>query len=198
MTTSAAVTRLIEETLAAHELDFSHHDGGVGGRPGIVVALPGERRLITNTLLSVGEHGVRLEAFVCRQPDENFEGVYKYLLRRNRRLYGMAYTLDNIGDIYLVGRMSLHAVTADEIDRLLGQVPYAWERAGLSPVDKVTITALGRAPIPCRALPVGMGSQAWADYTVGSPRGNLRGMFLTAQLDLVHAELCDFGHKEAL
>lgn len=94
----------------------------MGGRPGIVVALPGERRLVTNTLLSIGEHGVRLEAFVCRKPDENFEGVYKYLLRRNRRLYGMAYTLDNIGDIYLVGRMSLHAVTADEIDRLLGQV----------------------------------------------------------------------------
>ncbi len=86
------------------------------------MALPGERRLTTNTLLSVGDHGVRLEAFVCRKPDENFEGVYKYLLRRNRRLYGMAYTLDNIGDIYLVGRMSLHSVTADEIDRLLGQV----------------------------------------------------------------------------
>lgn len=94
----------------------------MGGRPGIVVALPGERRLTTNTLLSVGEHGVRLEAFVCRKPDENFEGVYKYLLRRNRRLYGMAYTLDNIGDIYLIGRMALHAVTPDEIDRLMGQV----------------------------------------------------------------------------
>ena len=78
--------------------------------------------MTTNTLLSVGEHGVRLEAFVCRKPDENFEGVYKYLLRRNRRLYGMAYTLDNIGDIYLVGRMALHAVTPDEIDRLMGQV----------------------------------------------------------------------------
>ncbi|MDX1880505.1 YbjN domain-containing protein [Mycobacterium sp. SMC-18] len=122
MTTAATVTQLIEETLRAHELDFSHHDGGVHGRPGIVVALPGERRLTTNTLLSVGEHGVRLEAFVCRKPDENFEGVYKYLLRRNRRLYGMAYTLDNIGDIYLVGRMALHAVTPDEIDRLMGQV----------------------------------------------------------------------------
>ena len=122
MTTAATVTQLIEETLTAHELDFSHHDGGVAGRPGIVVALPGERRLITNTLLSVGEHGVRLEAFVCRKPDENFEGVYKYLLRRNRRLYGMASTPDNIGDLYLVGRMSLHAVTPDEIDRLMGQV----------------------------------------------------------------------------
>ena len=45
---------------------------------------------------------------------------------------------------------------------------------------------------------MGRGSQAWADYTVGSPRGNLRGMFLIAQLDLDYAELCDFGHKEAL
>jgi hypothetical protein len=65
---------------------------------------------------------VRVEAFVCRKPDENFEGVYKFLLKRNRRLYGVAYTLDNVGDIYLVGRMALHAVTPDEIDRILGQV----------------------------------------------------------------------------
>jgi hypothetical protein len=120
--TPAGVAALIEETLRASELDFSHHEGGPGGYPGIVVALPGERRLITNTLLSVGDHGVRVEAFVCRRPDENFEGVYKHLLRRNRRLYGVAYTLDNVGDIYLVGRISLDAVTAEEIDRVLGQV----------------------------------------------------------------------------
>ena len=70
----------------------------------------------------MGDHGVRVEAFVCRKPDENFEGVYKHLLRRNRRLYGVAYTLDNVGDIYLVGRMSLDAVSAEEVDRVLGQV----------------------------------------------------------------------------
>jgi hypothetical protein len=122
MSSAAEVEQLIVDTLRAHQLEFSHHDGGVNGRPGIAVALPGERRLMTNTLLSISAHGVRLEAFVCRKPDENFEGVYKYLLRRNRRLYGMAYTLDNVGDIYLVGRMSLHAVTSEEIDRLLGQV----------------------------------------------------------------------------
>lgn len=122
MTTAADVQRLIEDVLRSQELDFSYHDGGRGGYPGIVVALPGERRLITNTLLSVGDHGVRVEAFVCRRPDENFEGVYKHLLRRNRRLYGVAYTLDNVGDIYLVGRMSLDAVNPSEIDRILGQV----------------------------------------------------------------------------
>ena len=48
--------------------------------------------------------------------------MYRFLLKRNRRLYGVAYTLDNVGDIYLVGRMSLSSVTATEIDRVLGQV----------------------------------------------------------------------------
>ncbi|MXG96400.1 YbjN domain-containing protein, partial [Escherichia coli] len=83
---------------------------------------PGEHKLKTTTLLTVGNHGVRVEAFVCRKPDENFEGVYKYLLRRNRRLYGAYYTIDKIGDIYLVGRMSAHAVTGAELDRVLGSI----------------------------------------------------------------------------
>ena len=65
---------------------------------------------------------MRVEAFVCRKPDENHEGVYRFLLKRNRRLYGVAYTLDNIGDIYLIGRIALEAVSVAELDRVLGQV----------------------------------------------------------------------------
>ncbi len=113
---------LIEKTLHEHELVYTRHDGAQGGLPGLIVELPGERRLKTNTILSIGEHSVRVEAFVCRRPDENHEGVYRFLLRRNRRLYGVAYTLDNVGDIYLVGRMALESVTAEEVDRVLGQV----------------------------------------------------------------------------
>jgi hypothetical protein len=116
------VRKIIEDTLDEHELKYQFHEGAHGGLPGIVVELPGERRLKTNTLLSIGEHSVRVEAFVCRKPDENHEGVYRFLLKRNRRLYGVAYTLDNVGDIYLVGRMALHSVTPEEIDRVLGQV----------------------------------------------------------------------------
>jgi hypothetical protein len=118
----STVQQVIEDTLKEHDLVYSHHGGARGGLPGLIVELPGERRLVTNTILSIGEHSVRVEAFVCRKPDENFEGVYKFLLKRNRRLYGVAYTLDNTGDIYLVGRMALHSVTPDEIDRVLGQV----------------------------------------------------------------------------
>lgn len=120
--TTQNVQDVIESTLAEHDLPYTVHKGAAGGLPGLVVALPGERRLTTNTILTVGEHSVRIEAFVCRKPDENFEGVYKFLLKRNRRLYGVAYTLDNVGDIYLVGRISVASVTPDEIDRVLGQV----------------------------------------------------------------------------
>ncbi|MBF6211358.1 YbjN domain-containing protein [Nocardia puris] len=112
-----STAELIEATLREREIEYTRH-----GDDTFVVILPGERKLKTTVMLTVGKHGVRVESFVCRKPDENFEGVYKYLLRRNRRLYGVAYTLDRVGDIYLVGRMSTHAVTADELDRVLGQV----------------------------------------------------------------------------
>jgi hypothetical protein len=113
---------VIEQACKENGLDCSRHEGARGGLPGIIVELPGERRLKTNTILSIGEHSVRIEAFVCRKPDENHEGVYRFMLKRNRRLYGVSYTLDNVGDIYLVGRMALASVSADEIDRVLGQV----------------------------------------------------------------------------
>ncbi len=116
------VGEIIERTLAEHGLNYTRHEGAHGGLPGLIVELPGERKLTTNTLLSIGEHSVRVEAFVCRQPDENHEAVYRFLLKRNRRLYGVAYTLDNIGDIYLIGRIALDVVNAEEIDRVLGQV----------------------------------------------------------------------------
>lgn len=108
---------LIRDFLVERDIESTLADGRV-----FVVQLPGEKRLKTACHLTVNRESVRIEAFVCRKPDEDFEKVYKYLLRRNRRLYQVAYTLDNNGDIYLVGRMPLVAVTEEELDRVLGQV----------------------------------------------------------------------------
>ncbi|MET3861572.1 hypothetical protein ABIE38_002508 [Dietzia sp. 2505] len=108
---------LIRNFLVERDIESTLADGRV-----FVVQLPGEKRLKTACHLTVNRESVRVEAFVCRKPDEDFERVYKYLLRRNRRLYQVAYTLDNNGDIYLVGRMPLVAVTEEELDRVLGQV----------------------------------------------------------------------------
>ncbi|WP_395657354.1 YbjN domain-containing protein [Nocardioides sp.] len=85
-------------------------------------ALPGEKKLQTAVRLDVGAHVLGVHAFVCRKPDENHERVYRWLLERNLRMYGVAFALDRLGDIYLDGRLPLAAVTPDELDRLLGSV----------------------------------------------------------------------------
>lgn len=86
------------------------------------VELPGERKLKTSCSLAVRDHSLVVNAFVARRPDENAEGVYRWLLERNARLSGIAFAIDGAGDVYLVGRLPLAAVTADEVDRLLGAV----------------------------------------------------------------------------
>ncbi|GAA4820093.1 YbjN domain-containing protein [Tomitella cavernea] len=108
---------LIGGALDASGIDYTCPEG-----PHFVLTLPGERKLKTTCLLTVGVHGVRVEAFVARHPDEDHGAVYKWLLRRNRHLFGVHYTIDKIGDIYLVGRISMDALGSDELDRVLGQV----------------------------------------------------------------------------
>lgn len=116
------VLEILERTLTDREIAYTRKGSGGSQSEHIILELPGEKKLKTTVLMTAGRHGVRVEAFVCRHPDEDFEAVYKFLLKRNRRIYGVAYTVDNIGDIYLVGRISTDALTPDEIDRVLGQV----------------------------------------------------------------------------
>ena len=87
-----------------------------------LVRLPGQHKLATMCWLVVGDHSLLVEAFVMRRPDENREQVYDYLLRRNARTYGVHFSIDRNGDVYLVGHLPLASVTADEVDRLLGCV----------------------------------------------------------------------------
>ncbi len=114
---AAAVDATVAAALA--ELDVDHQRRGAGQ---FLVTLPGSNRLQTHCWLVVGERALFVQAFVCRQPDEDHDAVYRFLLQRNARLYGVHYALDRIGDIHLIGRVGLHAVTAEELDRVLGQV----------------------------------------------------------------------------
>jgi hypothetical protein len=109
--------KVVESALAGLGLDFE------APRPGAyLVRLEGEHKLATMTWLIVGPHSLHVEAFFCRQPDENHAAFYRFLLERNGRMYGVHFALDQVGDVYLVGRVALASVTADEIDRLLGCV----------------------------------------------------------------------------
>src|SRR3712207_3652662 len=57
-----------------------------------------------------------------RRPDENREELWAWLLRRNARMYGVSFSIDGNGDVYLTGRVSLKGLDEEELDRLLGAV----------------------------------------------------------------------------
>ncbi|MFD1828750.1 YbjN domain-containing protein [Streptomyces desertarenae] len=115
--TPATAEAAIEQALRDAELTWESPSGG-----SYVVTLPGTRKLSTTCSLIVGKHSLSVNAFVIRRPDENHAEVHRWLLERNTRLYGVGYALDRLGDIYLVGRLPLAAVTPEEVDRLLGAV----------------------------------------------------------------------------
>ena len=108
---------VIEAYLREQELEYERFDA-----THFAVALPGEKRLKTATLLTIGTHSLDVEAFVMRRPDENHEQLHALLLQRNARAYGVHWAVDQAGDVYLTGRVPLAAITPDEIDRILGCV----------------------------------------------------------------------------
>jgi Putative bacterial sensory transduction regulator len=113
----SAAGELIQRVCAERELPCEP-----GGDSSWVITLPGTHKLKTVVNLIVGEHALRIEAFVMRQPDENREELWAWLLRHNARMYGVSFSIDAAGDIYLTGRVSLTSLDADELDRLLGAV----------------------------------------------------------------------------
>lgn len=108
--------RVITETAESLGLSWKQADDVV------TVTLPGTRKLTTECALAVGEYAVEIRAFVVRHPDENHEGVYRWLLEHNLKTYAVAFSVDRHGDVYLTGRVPLAAITPTEVDRILGSV----------------------------------------------------------------------------
>ncbi|HWU20809.1 MAG TPA: YbjN domain-containing protein [Nocardioides sp.] len=114
-TSSAA--EVVREHLRAADIEFEESAEGQ-----FSFSLPGERKLQTPVRVDIGPHALGIHAFVCRKPDEEFERVYRWLLERNLKMFGVAFALDALGDIYLDARLPLSAVNPEDLDRLLGSV----------------------------------------------------------------------------
>lgn len=111
-------------------LDQLGVDWEPGGRRGeIVLTLPGEKKLRTVCSVVVSAQAMSVSAFVIRRPDENHADFYRFLLRRNLRMPGVAYAVDQVGDVYLTGRLPIAGVDKDSLDRLLGVVLDACDSA---------------------------------------------------------------------
>ena len=107
----------IEEFLDSHDLEYERKDDNT-----FLVSLPGEKKLQTHCALIVGDHSLSINAFVIRKPDDNAAAVHAWCMSKNAAMYGIAFATNELGDIYLVGRLPLAAVNEVELDRLLGSV----------------------------------------------------------------------------
>jgi hypothetical protein len=108
---------VVRRTLDERELTYEEAQPGA-----FLVKLPGAHKLATMTWLVVGDHSLHVEAFFCRKPDENEAGLYRWLLERNARMFAVSFAVDNVGDVYLTGRLPLTSVTPEDIDQVLGSV----------------------------------------------------------------------------
>jgi Putative bacterial sensory transduction regulator len=86
------------------------------------VRLAGERKLGIGVHLVVGDRTMRVESFFMRAPEEQHARLYHDLLLRQASSYVLRFTLDEHGDLFLVGQVPLRAVTPDEVDRVLGSL----------------------------------------------------------------------------
>ena len=112
------LTSTIEGFLAEAGIEWEQ-----GARDGeFVLTLPGEKKLKTVVSLVAGGDALSVSAFVIRNPDENHETFYRYLLRKNLRLPGLAYAVDKAGDVYVTGRVPADGVDAAYLDGVLGVV----------------------------------------------------------------------------
>ena len=108
---------LIASFLDAQGLDYERSSTNT-----FLVTLPGQTKLATHCALIVGDHTLSINAFVIRKPDENASEVHAWCMAKNAAMYGIAFATNELGDIYLVGRLPLGAVNEVELDRLLGSV----------------------------------------------------------------------------
>ena len=111
-----SVVKTIAEYLQSTGVDFDQEEST------FLVTLKGEKKLQTHCALIVGDHSLSINAFVIRKPDENENQVHHWCMTKNAAMYGLAFAINQLGDIYLVGRLPLDAVNERELDRLLGSV----------------------------------------------------------------------------
>ena len=111
-----SVAATVEKFLTDQQIDFEKNGNA------FLVTLPGEKKLQTHCALVIGDHSLSINAFVIRKPDENEAAGHHWCMSKNASMYGLAYAINELGDIYLVGRLPLDAVNPQELDRVLGSV----------------------------------------------------------------------------
>ena len=139
MSDPSTAINTVKGFLADHDLEYEVVDART-----LAVVVPGEYKLKTTASFAFGDSTLTVNAFVIRHPDENISAVYRWLLEKNKRMYGLAYSIDHLGDVYLTGRFPLTSIDGDELDRIFGAISEHSDSAFNSLLELGFATAIRR------------------------------------------------------
>lgn len=97
------------------------------GEPRWYVRMIGDDKDFITVWLTLGQRTLRYETYVMPAPEEHQHEVMEMLLRRNDQLVGAHFSIGQEDAVYLRGEVPDTALSADELDRVLGTVYVAVE-----------------------------------------------------------------------
>jgi len=122
----ARIDAWLEEFAAGNPLiaaiDRGTSDETSFGEPRWYVRMVGEEKDFTTVWLTLGQRTLRYETYVMPAPEENQAELMEFVLRRNDQLVGVHFSVGAEDALYLRGEIPDAAVTAEELDRVLGTV----------------------------------------------------------------------------
>ncbi len=92
------------------------------------IRLLGEEKDFTTIWLTLAQRTLQYETYVMPAPEENHAALYEFLLRRNEKLYGLAFCIGAEDAVYLRGQLGVHAFGRGDLDRILGSMFVTVER----------------------------------------------------------------------
>ena len=100
------------------------------------VRVLGESKDIFTIWFTLRQRTLQFETYVMPAPEENDAQFYEHLLRRNRKITGMAFCIGEEDAVFLAGSLPVHAIDEGELDRILGSI-YAYVEQFFRPALRI-------------------------------------------------------------
>lgn len=117
----ARITRWLDGELATNPTVAAVERGERSERRWYVRVL-GDSKDVFTIWFTLGQRTLHYETYVMPAPDENHAQFYEHLLRRNRKVTGMAFCIGEEDAVFLAGSLPIHAIDEGELDRILGSM----------------------------------------------------------------------------
>jgi hypothetical protein len=111
------------------------------------VRVHGETKDVYTVWFTLRQRSLHFETYVMPAPEENHLEFFEHLLRRNRKLHGMAFCIGEEDAVFLAGALPVHAVDTGELDRILGSF-YAYVEQCFLPALRIGYASRFPAPDP--------------------------------------------------